>query len=314
MNRQCLQRGTWTALLLFVYFGGIALALPKGKKNSNLCINFNCRELTQEQLQQLSQAITVKVMAKDFLGSGSLLKKEGLVYTVLTNAHVLRIAEPPYQIQTLDGRIYQATVVKDMRWDGNDLGLLQFRSVSTVYQVGKLGDSSSLAVGDKVFAGGFISKTESSKKNSFMFTSGKVSLLLNKALDAGYQIAYTNDIHKGMSGAPLLNHRGEVVGINGRHQYPLWNTPELYKDGSQVCEPLKKLITNSSLAIPIKTAMQLAPQYIPKFFSKQNSGFTPTQPDVSLQPVTFELEKYKYIRDTTLQMQAAAEAANNCIQ
>ncbi|MFK0734668.1 MAG: hypothetical protein ACFKPT_29760 [Gloeotrichia echinulata GP01] len=64
----------------------------------------------------------------------------------------------------------------------NDLGLLQFRSNGTVYQVATLRDCSSLTVGDEVFVGGFTSETEESQTNKFIFTSGQVSLVLDKAL------------------------------------------------------------------------------------------------------------------------------------
>ena len=63
-----------------------------------------------------------------------------------------------------------------------------------------------------------------------------------------------------MSGGALLNSRGEVVGVNGKHAYPLWESPELYQDGSQPCPALEKLITRSSLAIPIEKSIELNPQ------------------------------------------------------
>ncbi|MDF5733721.1 MAG: serine protease, partial [Rhizonema sp. PD38] len=167
---------------------------------------------------------------------------------------------------------------KAVQFQGNDLALLQFRSNEAVYAVATVGDSSSLKVGDKVFVGGFILKANNPvQKNltpnpypqadrgvsgKFVFTEGEVSLVLNKALEGGYQIGYTNDIRKGMSGAPLLNHLGEVVGINGLHKDPVWDAPELYLDGSQPNKPLQDLITRSSLAVPIKTVMQLAPKFV----------------------------------------------------
>ncbi|QEI44135.1 hypothetical protein BMF77_04766 [Dolichospermum sp. UHCC 0315A] len=35
------------------------------------------------------------------------------------------------------------------------------------------------------------------------------SIVLEKALERGYQIGYTNKLEKGMSGGPLLNENGQ---------------------------------------------------------------------------------------------------------
>lgn len=149
------------------------------------------------------------------------------------------------------GIIRNAAVSKAVRFQGNDLGLLQFRSIAGMYAVAKVGDSSSLEVGDKVFVGGFtlnsINNPANQKnltpnpsghhppqsprllredkeeiftlrgaRNGFIFTTGHVSLMLDKALEGGYQIGYTNDIRKGMSGGSVLDMQGRLVGINGR--------------------------------------------------------------------------------------------------
>lgn len=142
-----------------------------------------------------------------------------------------------YRIQTPDGRVYNATVSQAVQFQDNDLAVLQFRSSDVIYTVATIGDSSSLKVGDRVFVGGFTFNPPSGQakemKNKFVFTSGKILLLLDKALEQGYQIGYTNDVRKGMSGSPLLNYKGEVVGINSLHKDPVWDTAEVYKDGSQ---------------------------------------------------------------------------------
>ncbi len=280
MRWRWLRQGIGNTLLVVACVGGIAIALPRQQPISVTCQNAGCnlpipKAKTTQQLQEMSLAITVKVLSKELLGTGTLLKREGQIYTVITNAHVLRADAPPYQIQTPDGRIYPVVVAKAVQFQGNDLALLQFRSNEAVYAVATVGDSSSLKVGEKVFVGGFTNNrtqknltpnpsglAEKGVFEKFVFTEGEVSLVLNKALEGGYQIGYTNDIRKGMSGAPLLNHLGEVVGINGLHKDPVWDAPELYLDGSQPNKPLQDLITRSSLAVPIKTVVQLAPKFV----------------------------------------------------
>ncbi|MBW4612298.1 MAG: serine protease [Desmonostoc vinosum HA7617-LM4] len=205
------------------------------------------------QVQKIAQTITVKIQSKEFIGSGTLIERHGQVYTVMTNAHVLRSAAPPYQIQTPDGQVYKANVSKTQQFQNDDLAILQFRTPKASYPVATLRDSSILQLKEQVFVGGFIPNSASQEGQSkFVFTEGQISLLLDKALEGGYQIGYTNDVTKGMSGAPLLNSRGEVVGINGWRKDPVWETPELYQDGSQPSKNLQDIITRSSMAVPIK--------------------------------------------------------------
>jgi S1-C subfamily serine protease len=211
-------------------------------------------QLSIKQLEKQGQAITVKVISKDILGSGILLKRQGYFYTVLTNAHVLRTDNPPYRIQTNDNRIWLADVRSISRFGQNDLALLQFRSTGIIYDVASFG--SSPAVGDEVFAAGFPSVEEETEKKGFVLTTGKISLTLHKALEGGYQFGYTNNIEKGMSGGPLLNRRGEVVGVNGMHAYPLWDMPSVFVDGSEADTALHQKITHLSWAVPIKTVIK----------------------------------------------------------
>jgi S1-C subfamily serine protease len=268
MNGQFIWQGVSPILIFISSFPVAENTLPKLKHVYKIGINnsYNLSSLSQatdqiseDNLQQTSKNITVKIISKRLLGSGVLLKKEGRFYTVITNAHVLKNANVPYQIQTSDGRLYVAKLAKEINFKGKDLAILQFQS-NVAYKTGVLGKSNDLVVGNNIFVGGFT--TESSDDKRFIFTTGQVSLILDKPLEQGYQIGYTNDVSKGMSGAPVINSQGKVVGIHGWSKNPLWDAPESYEDGSEPSKPVQEIIYRSSFAIPIEAVIQLAPKFI----------------------------------------------------
>lgn len=265
----------------FVFVGLIALLATAGVFVSANAYKFksvfrpDSSQGLIKEIDRVAADISVKILDREFLGSGFVVQQSGNQYTVITNQHVLRAGEAPYRIQTPDGKIHVAEVIADSFQEEYeyDLAVLQFKA-KTNYSVAQIGSSLYLEVGEPIFAAGFPyteieSKTASQYANSnsrinkttgLTLTAGRIAIILNQALIEGYQIGYTNDVRKGMSGGPLLNSRGEVVGVNGKHAYPLWESPELYQDGSQPCPALEKLITRSSLAIPIEKSIELNPQ------------------------------------------------------
>jgi serine protease DegQ len=305
----------WRFLILVACMGSLPLALPAQAPNFQVSasrfVAKTSKQVSTQQLYRKAQVITVKIWSTEVLGSGILIQKQGQVYTVLTNAHVIRAGDPPYRIQAFDGNIYPVAKQTIKSLAGNDLAILQFTSKKAVYAVASVALSSTLAVNDEVFAAGFPFKYTADKpasflnqkpkyfslkavkksvsthsedgkkkaKNSsqlkFVFRSGRVSLLLNKALEGGYQIGYTNLIEKGMSGGPLLNRRGELVGINGMHAYPLWGNPYIFQDGSDPEKNLQEQMIRFSWAIPIEIGVQLAEKSVvkPRNISWQNLSF-----------------------------------------
>jgi serine protease Do len=215
--------------------------------------------LTQNKMQLLqrhARAITVKVISGDDWGSGILIRQQGQRYTVLTNEHVLWIGDR-YTVQTYDGKQHVAQRQSSGKFGKNDLGLLEFSSVpSAVYPVAAIGCSLALSTGTPVYAAGFPLPLMNASTKGFKFTAGKISLITSKALEGGYQVGYSNNIEKGMSGGPVLNAEGEVIAVNGMHQEPLWGDPYIYQDGSKPKSSLFSMFSRSSWAIPMETALQ----------------------------------------------------------
>ncbi|MCU0548717.1 MAG: serine protease [Leptolyngbya sp. Prado105] len=215
-------------------------------------------------LKTYSRQISVKVIAGDTSGSGVLIQRQGHLYSVITNAHVLQSAS--YQVQTVDGQIYSATRLAANVQD-NDLAVLQFQAARS-YIVATLAPDLEVQEGDLVIAVGFPFNRRHTDATGFKFTQGQISLLLNTPLQGGYQLGYTNAIEKGMSGGAVLNERGYLIGVNGVHARPILGGSRNYQDGSQPCLPIQRLVFRSSWALPADTifsvfgsllALQIAP-------------------------------------------------------
>jgi serine protease Do len=269
------------------------------------------------EVNRIASEISVRILGSDFLGSGFILQQQDREYLVITNQHVLRAGELPYRVQTPDGKLYEARVLSNSDLTQYDLAVLQFKT-EAVYQTATLGNSSELKVGEAIFAAGFphddnlktpAQSSDSSSLAGFTLKQGRITIFLNKALEEGYQIGYTNDVKKGMSGGALLNSKGEVVGVNGKHAFPLWEAPDFYQDGSQPCAPLQDLITRSSLAIPIEKVIDLTPQLTTIETSERNL----TDAEEDLTSIKIESEGLKDPDDIVSTMQAEAEATQNCL-
>ncbi|MHC5771729.1 MAG: tetratricopeptide repeat-containing S1 family peptidase [Nostoc sp.] len=209
--------------------------------------------LSSEQIRQLAQSVTVKVLSKNKGGSGVLISKQGKTYTILTNAHVIS-SKQTHSIQTFDGKTYTATVIS--RGDsltGNDLAVLQFESQEN-YKIVSLASTSNLSENQEVFAAGF---PDDSKE--LVITNGKISLLSSQPLAGGYQIGYTNEIRQGMSGGALLSKSGQLIGVNGLTKNAILNEAYTYEDGTRPSAEQIQNFRQLSFAVPIQTLAKVAP-------------------------------------------------------
>jgi tetratricopeptide (TPR) repeat protein/S1-C subfamily serine protease len=219
-------------------------------------------QLSEQNLEEIAKSITVKVMAGKSGGSGTIINKNGDVYTVLTNQHIVKIGTP-YRIQTPDGNFYDAQLDKNVNSKDKDLALLLFRS-SANYQVAEFPENleeneffKALKEGDKLVAAGF-----PSEQNGLKIARGKIVLLPDKSFQGGYRLGYDNAIQKGMSGGPVLNNRGELIAINGRDAYPIFGDPFLFEDGSRPSENDKNKMMAVSWGVGMPVLAKLAPSLV----------------------------------------------------
>jgi S1-C subfamily serine protease len=172
---------------------------------------------TAREVNQIAQAITVKVADSQGNGSGILLQKSGDVYTVLTAAHVIRGKTENQLIITTNGDQQHRVIAGSIRrYQGDvDLAILKFRSINN-YKLAELGNSNQLEGGMDIYVAGFPAPTQVITESLFVFREGKVTANSKRAFKNGYGLLYSNDTLPGMSGGPILNEAGQVVGIHGQ--------------------------------------------------------------------------------------------------
>ena len=176
--------------------------------------NLSCNKEVDEIAQKIT--VLIDINNKDN-GSGILIKQEGNTYTVLTAFHNVKNTSLKYTIITPDEQRYpiQGENIKPLG-TGIDLAVVKFVSSKT-YQVAKFGNSDLIKRGDNVYVTGFRLPSPSIPAPLYDCFDGQVSANeRQRTIDGGYNLVYTNSTVKGMSGGPVLNPKGELIGIHGR--------------------------------------------------------------------------------------------------
>ncbi|MGC9968197.1 MAG: trypsin-like peptidase domain-containing protein [Minisyncoccia bacterium] len=145
-------------------------------------------------------------------GSGFIISSDGLI---LTNKHVVSDTGASYTVITNDGKKYDATVLA--RDPNQDLAVVKINA--TGLSMVALGDSDSLALGQTAItignALGEFSNTVSVGVISGLARTVTASGPISGGQETIQGVIQTDAaINPGNSGGPLLNLRGEVVGIN----------------------------------------------------------------------------------------------------
>ncbi|WP_072149098.1 GUN4 domain-containing protein [Cylindrospermopsis sp. CR12] len=176
--------------------------------------------LTSAQIAAIATQITVRITGAD-KGSGVIISRSGNTYTVLTNNHVFK-NPGNYEVTTPDRRKYQVTNIR--RIENLDLATFQFNSTEK-YNIVKQGNSRQMTIGKAVYVSGFPAD------KGLNFLRSEISRI-DPPGKGGYSLVYRIGAFPAMSGGPILNEDGKLVGIHGKTEsIPISiydSTPEEY--------------------------------------------------------------------------------------
>jgi serine protease Do len=145
----------------------------------------------------------VTIRGNSAWGSGFIISADGYV---ITNAHVVKDQPAVVTLMMADGKTEIPADVVGFGKDGLDLALLKINRRGQKFPTVALGRMKSVAVGDNIYAIG--TPFDEALQNTF--TAGIVSALRY----SGKFVQHNVTINQGNSGGPLLNDRGEVIGVN----------------------------------------------------------------------------------------------------
>jgi tetratricopeptide (TPR) repeat protein/S1-C subfamily serine protease len=195
-----------------------------------------------KEVDDIAEKITVRIDSKyNGNGSGVIIAKQGRDYYVLTAGHVVgkksnlknkgcdstNQEQEKYNIITPDGKNYEVKKDQITCFKGVDIAVVKFTSDKT-YQMATLADYSLFGSKSPIFISGFPTEI---KKNNYQrkLTTGfflesqfditqarKANFLIQdfNFLRSELNMLYTALSSGGMSGGPVLDNRGHLIGIN----------------------------------------------------------------------------------------------------
>lgn len=174
---------------------------------------------TPQEIAKFAESVTVQINGTTGSGTGFIISRQGSNYTVLTSNHVVANMRDNYTIRTSTKKDYQVTrsVLLEKGQNAPDLAVVTFKSTES-YPVVTLGDSEQATVATPIFVFGYPGNHLEEKygnKRFFEFSSGFVTSR-RPTHPRGYTLRYSAITKGGMSGGPVFDTEGRVIGIHGQ--------------------------------------------------------------------------------------------------
>ena len=292
----------FTLLLIFLFFNNININSVVGQISDNILLQNKTTELKiQDLFSQTSKSVVqVTVIdplsnAQQGLGSGFIYNKEG---HIITNNHVVGFNQGnnDYLVTFLNGNSYQAELIGNDPY--SDIAVLKLLDpTNIVLSPIPLGNSSSLRVGDTVVAIGNPFGLSGSLTVGVVSGLGRMLPSSDNNSNSPFsQFAMTFNIpdviqtdaaiNPGNSGGPLLNLKGEVIGINSA----IYSNTGVYAGigfavpSNTVKKVVESIISTGKYLHPYLgvVGMDITPQMAKTFGLKESKGFLITEGDYNI--------------------------------
>lgn len=236
-------------------------------------ISVSAAALTPSEVGDIAKLMTVRIQGlAETTGSGFIIEKRGDRYKVLTCRHVVE-NHLAFTITTSDQKRHETrSIAIEPFGQELDLAIVEFESQDQ-YPVATIGDSSQVQSGQTAFVAGFPARNTGDTSSFFLFNEGKINGRADDSLRNGYGLIYNINTLPGMSGGPVLNDQGQVIGVHGQGDQAEDVTVLL--EASEV-NPGVVVKSGFNYAIPINTFKQFA--------TAAKVNFTPVSAVPSSQP------------------------------
>lgn len=145
-------------------------------------------------------------------GSGVIIDRQENSYTVLTNWHVVE-ATGNYTIRTYDRNTYQINQSTIKRLGNLDLAEVQFSSTQNYRQADLYFER--LNSRTTVYVSGWADPDNVSTVAEYLLIPQVITRIVEKPKNE-YSLVFNTPTKAGMSGGPILNEQGRLVGIHGQ--------------------------------------------------------------------------------------------------
>ena len=238
-------------------------------------IGSNQKVLSNTEIVAEVKPATVYIETTEGVGSGMIIDAEGYI---LTNAHVVAGVSTA-KVKLSDGQLYSAEVKG--RDEIIDIAILKISGENFPFV--KFGDSDVIAQGNNVFTLGYPFGLE----GDVSFKEGTISRRIS---DGDVTFLETSaEIHPGNSGGPLVNHFGEVVGINSA------GFGESI-EGVTIGETIKLAIpinVAKGLIADLKNGREILVETKPKTTTSQQKPSAPSAPQQNLSRIKAQIIEFE---------------------